>query len=176
MRKIIAVIDGLKYSESVTNCAISLAQQSSSQLMGVFLEEFTYQSYNFYQAIGDDRVLMEAREMKLEQDQQARNFSRASFQKACEQAGVSYSIHHERHITIRELLHESVYADLLIIDRKETLSHFAETIPTNFIRDLLSEIQCSVLIVPTNYRPVDKLVLLYDGQPASVYGYCRKTD
>jgi hypothetical protein len=83
--------------------------------------------------------------------------------------GLNYTVHHDRSIALHELLHESIYADLMIIENKETLMHYEETIPTRFIKDLLSEIQCPVLVVPAKYKPLDKLVLLYDGQPSSVY-------
>jgi hypothetical protein len=54
---------------------------------------------------------------------------------------------HDRNIAIQELKHESIYT-LLIIDSKETLTHYTEKLPTRFIRDLLSDAQCPVLIVP----------------------------
>ena len=46
MKKIIAALDGLKYSESVVKYAVYLAKQNSSHLVGVFLEDFTYHSYH----------------------------------------------------------------------------------------------------------------------------------
>jgi nucleotide-binding universal stress UspA family protein len=169
MRKIIAAIDGLKYSESVTEYAINLAKQSSSHLVGVFLEDLTYHSYRTFDVIGDDRASVETREILKAQDKDARDESISNFRRDCQEAGINYSIHHDRSIAIRELLHESIYADLLVIDSKETLTHYEEKIPTRFIRDLLSEVQCPVLIVPQIYRPINKLVLLYDGEPSSVY-------
>ena len=169
MKKIIAAIDGLKYSESVTEYAITLAKQSGSHLLGVFLEDFTYHSYKVFEVLGDDRVSVEAQELLDARDKEAREESITHFSKRCQKAGVNYSIHHDRSIAIRELLHESIYADLLIIDSKETLTNYEENIPTRFIRDLLTEVQCPVLIVPHRYRPISKLVLLYDGEPSSVY-------
>ena len=169
MKKIIAAIDGLKYSESVTKYAIDLAKQSSSHLVGVFLEDFTYHSYREFEVIGDDRASIETKELLEAQDKEAREESITHFRKDCQEANINYSIHHDRNIAIRELLHESIYADLLVIDSKETLTHYKESIPTRFVRDLLSEVQCPVLIVPQTYRPINKLVLLYDGEPSSVY-------
>lgn len=169
MKKIIAAIDGLKYSESVTEYAISLAKQSISHLVGVFLEDFTYHSYRAFEVVGDDRASVETKEFLEAQDKEAREESITHFRKNCQEAGINYSIHHDRSIAMRELLHESIYADLLVIDSKETLTHYDENIPTRFIRDLLSEVQCPVLVVPQEFRPIEKLVLLYDGEPSSVY-------
>ena len=82
---------------------------------------------------------------------------------------MEYTVHHDRNIAIKELKHESIYTDLLIIDSQETLTHYTEKLPTRFIRDLLSDAQCPVLIVPQKYNPFDKIILLYDGEPSSVH-------
>jgi nucleotide-binding universal stress UspA family protein len=37
------------------------------------------------------------------------------------------------------------------------------------VRDLLSEAQCPVLVVADTYKEVEKLVILYDGEPSSVF-------
>jgi hypothetical protein len=57
----------------------------------------------------------------------------------------------------------------MLIDAKETLTHYAEKPPTRFIRDLLTDTQCPVLLTPTRFKPFKKLVLLYDGEPSSVH-------
>ena len=82
---------------------------------------------------------------------------------------MSYSVHHDRDTAIHELLHESIYADLLIVNSSETLTAYTEKIPSEFIGDLLSHVQCPVLIVPQRFKPIEKLVLLYDGEPTSVH-------
>ena len=170
MKKIIAAFDGLKFSDSTKDFAVQLAKQSSAHLVGVFLDDFTYHSYKIYELVNKDGGIDEEKHKKLEKsDQRARNEAVDHFTKACREAGVNYSIHHDKSIALHELLHESIYADLLVIENKETLTHYEETVPTRFIRDLLSEAQCPVLVVPKKYKPIDKLVLLYNGQPSSVH-------
>jgi nucleotide-binding universal stress UspA family protein len=66
-------------------------------------------------------------------------------------------------------LHESIYADLIIINGEETMTRFEELVPTRFIRELLNDVQCPVLLVPAKYRPVESVILLYDGEPSSVF-------
>lgn len=169
MKKIIAAIDGLKYSESTVKHAVHLAKESNAHLVGIFLEDFTYHSYKIYELVGDQGA-SEAKMGRLdEKDKETRQKAVSDFEEACKHAGLNYSIHHDRNIAIQELLHESIYADLLIVDRKETLTHYEEEIPTRFIRDLLSDVQCPVLVVPKEYRPIDRISLLYDGEPSSVY-------
>jgi len=169
MNKIIAAFDGLKYSAGTRDYAISLAGQTSSHLVGVFLDDPTYTSYKIYELITREGVT-EARLRKLEaKDKALRTAAAADFEKACKKAGLTFSIHHDRKIAIRELKHESIYADLLVIDARETLTHYTEKPPTRFIRDLLEDAQCPVLLVPEKYKPVGKISLLYNGDPSSVY-------
>lgn len=168
MKKIIAAIDGLKYSESTAQYAIKLARQNDAYLVGVLMEDFTYHSYKIYELVGDQGVSVERMSRFEKNDRELREESATKFKEACATTGVNFSVHHDRNIAIRELLHESIFADLLIIDSKETLTHYEENKPTRFIRDLLSQAQCPVLIVPQKYEPLEKIVLLYDGEPSSV--------
>jgi hypothetical protein len=170
MKKIIAVIDGLKYSESTTDYAVHFAKQTGAHLVGVFLDDFTYHSYKIYELVSDQGGISEETVARLDKkDETIREGSTERFNKACQDAGINYAIHHDRNIAIQELLHESIFADLLIIENKETLTHYEERLPTRFVRNLLSEVQCPVLVVPKKYNPVEKAVLLYDGEPGSVY-------
>jgi nucleotide-binding universal stress UspA family protein len=139
-------------------------------LVGVFLDDFTYHSYKVYDLVNEGSVLSEEKLARLDKnDESTREESAGRFSKACQEACLNYAVHHDRNIAIRELLHESVFADLLVIENKETFTHYEEKLPTRFIRDLLSEVQCPVLVVPPKYNPIDKIVLLYDGEPGSVY-------
>ena len=169
MTKIIAAFDGLKFSDSTKEFAVSVARQTKAHLVGIFLEDLTYHSYKIYELVTEKGVS----ETKLKQyeatDEEAREKAIKKFETACREAGITCSVHHDRKIAIKELLHESIYADLLIIDAKETLTHYDETKPTRFTRELLAEVQCPVLLVPQKYKPIEKNLLLYDGEPSSVF-------
>lgn len=169
MKKIIAAIDGLKYSESTEKYAVQIAKQLNAHLVGVFLDDPTYTSYNIYDVV----VKEGASEAKLkqydEEDAEIRREASKHFEAACSEEGLNYSIHHDNNIALHDLLHESIYADLLIIDSHETFTHYEEKQPGRFVRDLLGDVQCPVLLVPHKYKPIEKIVLLYDGEPSSVY-------
>lgn len=170
MKKIIAAFDGLKFSESTRDYAIQIAKQSSAHLVGISLEDFTYHSYKIYELIKEEGGVFEPKKKRLDKkDAKIRAIAINNFETACHKAGVECTLHRDRNIAIHELLHESIYADLLIVDSAETLTHYKEEIPTAFMRDLLSNVQCPVLVVPQKFKPVNKLVLLYDGEPSSVH-------
>jgi nucleotide-binding universal stress UspA family protein len=170
MKKIVAALDGLKYSRSTRDYAISLAKMHRAHLVGVFLEDFTYTGYKIYDLVYAKGGLIGSTRRKLDlKDAKDRATARDNFESACQKAGLEFTVHRDRSIAIQELLHESIYADLIIIDIRETLSHYPEKAPTSFVRDLLSQAQCPVLIVPPVFKPTDRVVLLYDGSPSSVH-------
>jgi nucleotide-binding universal stress UspA family protein len=170
MKKFIVAIDGLKYSRDAIDYAVHLSKQANAHLVGVFLDDFTYHSYKIYELVGDEvEDLMRRRIALEEKDERTRQQSVDHFEETCHKAGLEYTIHHDRNTALQELLHESIYADLLIIDGKETLTHYSENLPTRFIRDLLSQVQCPVLVVPGKYVAPGKIVMLYDGSPTAVY-------
>lgn len=170
MKKIIAAFDGLKYSISTRDYAIDLAKQNNTHLVGVFMDDSIYTSYKIYDLIEEKGGVSEEKMKKLEEkDRVTRTAAAEDFEAACKKAGLQFSVHHDKNIALQELKHESIYADLLIIDSKETLTHYTEKLPTRFIRDLLSDSQCPVLIVPQKYKSIKQIVLLYDGAPSSVH-------
>lgn len=169
MKKIIAAFDGLKYSESTQQYAIEFSGHTDSHLVGVFMDDRTYNSFKIYELITDQGVSEDNLKKLESKDEAARKTAAAAFEKSCRLAAVPFSVHHDKNIALQELKHESIYADLLVIDSRETLTHYTEKPPTRFIRDLLGDVQCPVLLVPSKYKPVAKLVLLFDGEPSSVH-------
>jgi len=169
MNKIVAAFDGLKFSEGTKSYSIEMAKQEDTHLVGVFLDDFTYTSYKIYDLIRSKGVAEDKLKRLDAEDEETRKKASVKFEQACRKAGINYSIHHDRSIALRELLHESIYSDLLIIDAKETFTHYTQKVPTRFIRELLGDVQCPVLLVPSRYKPVEKVLLLYDGSPTSVY-------
>lgn len=170
MKKFIAAFDGLKFSEGTLYYAIYLAKHSNAHLVGVFLEDFTRHSYSIADITRYEGDEFERHMHDLnEKDKEERNESIDRFEQMCQSMSVNYTVHRDRNVALQELLHESIYADLLIIDGTETMTRYEEETPTRFIRELLSDVQCPVVIVPAQYRAINKIILLYDGEPSSVH-------
>lgn len=169
MKKFLAVFDGYKMSKSTLNYAIQLSQVTNAHLVGVFLDEFIYRSYNVVKVIKTNKEY-DAVIKKLDaEDKKKRDDAAQQFQKACTRAGIHYSIHRDKSFALQELKHESMFADLVIINEYETFTKYKEELPTHFMKDLLGDVQCPVLVVSNKFKPLDKIVLLYDGGPSSLY-------
>lgn len=169
MKKIIAAFDGLRYAKSTEQAALYLARKTGAHLVGVFLDDPTYTSYNIYEAIKKEGLSDPTLRKLEEKDKMTRAKAAQLFIKTFEEAGVEYTLHHDRNFASQELKHESIYADLLLIAMKETLAHYRERPPTTFIRHMLTDTQCPVLLLPDKFMPPEKIVMLFDGEPSSVY-------
>lgn len=164
MKKIIVALDGLKLSESSMQTAVELSKQHHAHLVGVFLDDFTRNSFNVAEAIHQNTM-----EELTKKDQQLRDAAVKVFEDKCKSQKLNYTIHRDKNFAIQDLLRESIYADLLIIAAGETFTRFEEAPPTRFMRDLLADVQCPVLITPKTARELEKVVMLYDGAPSSVF-------
>ncbi|MBD1384325.1 universal stress protein [Mucilaginibacter rigui] len=169
MKKISAVFNGLKFSDSTLAYAIKLAESSKALLSGVFLESFLYNSYGLADLVGKHGLSQVKMKHLLEKDKATRMKAADIFERACKKAQLNYTIHHAPSFSGQGVLKESIYSDLLLISSAETFSHLPEQPPTRFIRELLAATQCPVLIIPKKYQDIEKVALLYDGKPAAVY-------
>lgn len=169
MNKIIAAFDGLKYAESTAAYAADIARRHQARVVGVFLEDFTYHSYKLVDLLEEDDVDQTKAAYLNKMDVETRDSAVSHFEAACREAGVQFSVHRDKNIAIQELLHESIYADLIIIQNNETLTHYTEQVPSNFISGLLERTECPVLLVPSVFQKTEKIIFLFDGEPGSVF-------
>ena len=169
MKKIIVAFDGLNFSQSAMDYAVFFAKHSKAELVGVFLDDFMNHSYNLSDILHEEGGISDQR-LKLlnSEDEQIKDIAAQLFEDACVDEGLKFKVHRDKNVALQELLHESIYSDLLIIDKKEDFSVHHHDAPTEFLRDLLAKVHCPVLVVPGKYMKIDEIVLLYDGEPASV--------
>ncbi len=169
MKKIIAAFDSLRFSDSTLQFAIYLAKKYDSHLVGVFLRESTRIGYSVYATItkqsDSGKSIFDA---IYNADKVTTKNAIAEFESGCRKAKINYSIHNDKKSALDELLHETAFADLLVIDAWETFSSIENNLPAWFIKNVLRDAQCPVLVVPKEFNPIKKLILLYDGKPSSI--------
>lgn len=169
MNKFIAAFDGFNFAHTNCEFAVAFAKLEKAHLTGIFLDDKTYTSYKIYDLVIEEGV-SESKLKKLKQeDQELRIITSKKFGEICENARIEYNIHHDHEIAVQGLLHETIFADLLFINKNEKFVHHEEKFPSRFIKDVLSHTQCPVLITPEKFVGTEKLIFLYDGEPNSVY-------
>lgn len=169
MKKISVAFDGLKFSTVSMAYAIEAALKSKALLSGIFLDDFVYHSSDVYDMVGSRGISGPEISQLMKEDSDSRDHAVVTFEAMCQKAELKYNIHRDKSFALQELLKESIYSDLLYINTVETFTHFIEHEPTHFLTNLLADVQCPVVITPREYRAINKVILLYDGKPSSVF-------
>lgn len=169
MKRIIVAIDGLNFSASTVKYGAFLAASAKADLTGIFLDDVNYHSYRVYDLLNEEeRVSKNILKRLSKKDEQTRKKAIQEFEKICNRAKIKYKIRHDRNVELEELLTESIYTDLIVLDRKEPFWKREEKIPGSFLKGVLNNMECPAVVVPSTYKAFNKLVFLYDGSPPSV--------
>lgn len=89
-KKFLAVFDEFKFSESTMDYAIQLTKESDAFLVGIFLDEFIYRSYNVSEtatSYKDEQILKQVNT----KDKENRDEAVKQFERGCSDAGIHYS-------------------------------------------------------------------------------------
>jgi hypothetical protein len=170
MKKIVAAFDGLRFSESTLRQSIMISKNRQAHLVAVFLHEFYQPGYLFAENImignTNGKNIIEA---LYHQDAETFKQSIQRFEDACCDEWIEYTIHREKKSSLKSLVHESLFADLMVIDPRDSFSALDSKEPSWFGHVLLKEAQCPVLAVSKHPHEPHRPVFLYDGHPSSIY-------
>ena len=95
------------------------------------------------------------------------NISR--FKKACENRAVRCNVHRDKGVPVKEIIAESRYADLVVVDPATSFNASFEGTPTEFVKDILKDAECPVIIAPEIFDPVDEIIFTYDGSKSAAF-------
>jgi hypothetical protein len=93
----------------------------------------------------------------------------SSFKKECISGKVSYSLHRDHGVPASDLIEESRFADVLIVDAGTPFNKRSKGTLPKFVRDILKKSECPVIIAPENFEGIDEIVFTYDGSASSVF-------
>lgn len=172
MKKILLALDALHADKNTITFACYLGGLTKSAITGIFLENLvveqkpvlkhmhgmTYVNWEI-----DENSDLHKSRMKQVED------SIKIFKEICFNEGVSYTIHRDSGVPARDLISESRFADMLIIDAETSFNKRDERAPTEFVRDVLHKAECPVIIAPENFENIHELVFAYNGSASSVF-------
>lgn len=169
MNKVIAALDALKLSESTLDYSIYAAKEFNSHIVAAFLEEMVYHSRPGSDNEKYGYTDWSEVDTATKKEEQIRTDAKKRLQKKFDAEGIHYSIHRDKVFALQSLIEESQYADMIIIDENENFSSWDASKPSQFIKNVLSATHCPVMVVPAEFKPIEKFVFAYDGSPLSVF-------
>ena len=172
MKKILLAIDAAGPDMAALDFACYLGRLTRSYVTAVFLENLVAE---------EKPVLKQAhgiRYLDWEVDEQSDEFitrkkivekNIVMCREACINRGVHMKIHRDRGVPAREVIDESRYADLIVVDAATSFKKIYEGSPTEFVRDILKEAECPVIIAPERFDGIDEIVFTYNGSASSMF-------
>lgn len=142
MEKIILALDAEHVTAAAIDFSCYLARVTNSRLTGVFLEG----------------ILPEYTNANIK-----------VFRQCCEERGAEAHIHRDRGIPLDELVEESRFADLLVVDPETSFEKRKAGASGKFVKDVLQEAECPVILAPYSFHSVDEIVFAYNGSASSVF-------
>ena len=157
MEKILLAIDANKPDKNTLEFACYLARLTKSKITGVFLEN----------AVLADTVTEGVKDRKTVSCLPVDNIR--WFNEKCINEETRHDLHTDRGVPVKELVAESRYADLVVVDPETSFNKIYEGSPTKFVTEFLKDSECPVVIAPEGFDGIDEIILAYDGSPSSVF-------
>lgn len=171
MEKILLAINATQINVNAIDFACYIANLTHSRLTGVFLEQrpapaaMTQRSQTGVLAGANnvDDIPVYTPKQTLYDD----NIN--LFKQACQNRGVNCYVHFDKGVPIQELIAETRFADILIVDPELSFGEKRDSIPTDFIKQVLSKSECPVVIAPYSFDGIDEILFTYDGSASAVF-------
>lgn len=172
MEKILLAIDAINHDKNAIEFACYLGRLTKSKVTGVFLENLAAEDKPVLKqkqlmAYMDWEVDEKSAEHKAKMDLIEKNIS--FFNEGCINREVSYNLHRDRGVPARELIEESRFADVLVVDAETSFNKRYEGTPTEFVRDILKKAECPVIIAPEKFEAIDEIIFSYNGSSSSLF-------
>ena len=167
MKKVILVFDGQHFSEGAFKMANFLHEQESILVTGVFLQPIDYRDLVGYSSMG---VASPVSVTPYPTDETAITKNMAIFEDRCRHAGMEYRSHRDTDMfALQELQKESRFADMMILSSEMFYENISKDQPNDYLKKILRQTECPIILVPENYALPTKILLAYDGKPDSVF-------
>jgi nucleotide-binding universal stress UspA family protein len=172
MEKIMLALDSHKLSKKAIDFACYISRLTHSKLTGIFLENQLYEYESELQTMRRTSNLDSMPTIDSDASPQKRGLTEENirlFKEACCLREVSPLIHRDRGVPASEIIEESRFADCIIIDPETSFILSYKASPGRFVKDILSESECPIIISPNNFDRIDEIIFSYNGSKSSVF-------
>lgn len=173
MEKILLAIDAKDPNVHALDFACYIGRVTKSAITGVFLENLlTEEKLVFTEEAGVPVANWEPNTKAIaplkEKTSQVKDCIEW-FKQGCVARDVRYKLHRDRGMPAEEMIAESRYADMIIIDPATSFRKTVESVPTEFTREILKNTECPVIIAPENFEGIDEVIFSYNKSESCLF-------
>lgn len=171
MKKIIAAMDALHFSDEQVEAFKYIAKEAGGPLTVVCLDNIVGElapvagiypegyTYNYEQITGKNRAALE-----LQRDNNLKQLH-----EICDSSNAQIKVRETAGIAAEKVALESRFADLLLINNSTSFAAVFDTNPPRFVKDLLAEAECPVMVLPEVISPIREIIFSYNGTFSSMF-------
>ncbi len=171
MKKIIAAIDALNFTEEQLDTFQYIAREAKGQLTVVSLEDIAQNSVSAAATLPEHGFLNygEIVRESVAADRKLREESQERVYKLCGDRDITVKHQMPSDTPLRDIITESRFADLLLVSNTTSFSFLYETNPPRFVKDVLADAQCPVMVLPEQLPRIREVVFSYNGTFSSMH-------
>ncbi|CAL1518876.1 universal stress protein [Chitinophaga sp. MM2321] len=171
MKKIIAAIDALNFSDDQLEGFKYFAKEANSKLTVVCLDNLNTG------VVPMARMFPETYPVRYEQIspegrvalQWQRNKNIKQLQEICDIDNISIEVREAVSSPVEEVVADSRFVDLLMISNSTSFTALSDGNPPRFVKDVLEEAECPVMVLPDVISPIKEVVFSYNGTFSSMF-------
>jgi nucleotide-binding universal stress UspA family protein len=171
MERILLALDANKPSMPALDFACFLARVTQSPLTALFLENLEAEKKALrpvtHAAVGETPFpgipTGPVSSEKLMED----NILRVT--NGCENRSVRCSVLRDEGMPVKSVITQSRYADVLVVDAATSFEKAFEGTPTHFVKDVLEDAECPVIIAPESFDEINEVIFAYDGTSSAAF-------
>jgi len=166
MKKVIVAFDGNHASGGAFEFARRMNEAEPILLIGVFIPQVDFSADLLYSPMGTAGVMPFSEKYDPVIITQEIN----EFQEACIRHHIEFRVHNDHaDLAVRELKKETRFADLLILGSEKFYSNLGTDSPNEYLKLVLHDAECPVLLVPEKFRFPENNILSYDGSDDAIF-------
>jgi len=166
MKKILFLCDGENFPKGAFRFIKQIREDETIFAKGLFFSPIDAEQMIpvGFIPVAEPYVKLKAQEKMIIQK------SKEQFVEGCESNGIKYQVHTYEGSWDRELfVKESRFADLVVISEELFCQDAQNTQPNYFMEEALRASECPVVVVPENFRKIERLAVAYDGGKEAMF-------
>lgn len=166
MKKIAFACDGKNFSPGSIEFINWMQQQEPVLVTGVFFSSVNYEMLIATSIAGDAGAYLNYNAETAEEIAS----SVRTFETHCQKACMTYRVHQEnKSWNPEDIRKETRFADLLVISAEKFCADINSNQPNSYMRQVLHNAECPIVLVPENFRVPERLLFAYDGRKESMF-------
>ncbi len=158
--RIIIPLNAEQHHVPVIDFGCRFARLAGTQLTGVFLQSMESEAAHQLDSPGTNGARLRG---KLSHE------NIEHFKNACDVRDTECKIHRDRGIPFDELILESRFADVMILDPSLSFSEDRTAVPSTLVKRILKNAECPIILAPESHANIEQIVFAYDAKPESLF-------